>query len=90
MQVIDALLAAGAALEKGAGCSSALMVAVENGKLDVTSCVSGGASSQKWAVATPQGSNASTIKQAGTDQCVALRTTPRYNTQPPLSRPGGW
>ena len=37
MQVIDALLAAGAALEKGAGCSSALMVAVENGKLDVTS-----------------------------------------------------
>ena len=59
-----------------------------NGKLDVTSCVSGGASSQKWAVA--QGSNASTIKQAGTDQCVALRTTPRYNAQPPLSRPGGW
>jgi len=34
--VIDALLAAGAALENGAGCSSALMVAVENGKLDVT------------------------------------------------------
>ena len=61
-----------------------------NAKLDVTSCVSGGASSQKWAVATPQGSNASTIKQAGTDQCVALRTTPRYNAQPPLSRPGGW
>ena len=60
-----------------------------NGKLDVTSCVSG-SSSQKWAVATPQGSNASTIKQAGTDQCVALRTTPRYNAQPPLSRPGGW
>ena len=61
-----------------------------NAKLDVTSCVSGDASSQKWAVTTPEGSNASTIKQAGTDQCVALRTTPRYNAQPPLSRPGGW
>jgi hypothetical protein len=61
-------------------------------ELDVTSCISPPASNQKWAVSTPAaGSNASVIKAAGGGgQCVALRTTPPYNADPPLSRPGGF
>lgn len=71
-----------------------LTVGADDTRLEVSSC---GAATTTWeltrgkALTISDGSEIVTIREAGgARRCIGVGTTPSYNSEPPLSRPGGF